>query len=94
MNFALLGTSDFKYFFWLIAVIFVFISRIFQLYAIVIYLKPNILRLYVFVLTSMMFITNLPALGIGNPRYRSDSETVFLIIGALGISSFFKKRGK
>ena len=91
MNFTLLGINDFKYFFWLIAIIFVFISRVFQLYAIIIYLKPNILRLYIFVLTSMMFTTIIPALGIGNPRYRSDSETLFLIIGALGVSSFFKK---
>ena len=91
MNFALLGISDFKYFFWLIAIIFVFISRVFQLYAIIIYLKPNILRSYIFVLTSMMFVTTIPAIGIGNPRYRSDSETLFLIIGALGINSFFRK---
>ena len=92
ISFVFLGITDFKYLLWLIAIIFVFISRLFQLYAIIVYLKPNILRLYVFVLTSMMFSTIIPAIGIGNPRYRSDSETLFLIIGALGINSFFKKK--
>ena len=90
-SFLFFTTKDLKYFLWLLAMLLVFISRLFQIYAIFIYFKPNVIRLYFFILASMIFITTIPSIGIGNPRYRSDSETLFLMIGALGISNFFKR---
>ena len=83
--------SEVKYFIYMLSLLFIFFLRIFQLIG-VFSLKKNSNSLY-FILTliSLIMVIIIPAVGIGNPRYRSEIEVILVILGAIGIDSIYKK---
>lgn len=78
---------------WLISLVGVFIMRFFQLIGILLCFKKGPMQLYVITITMSFLSLILPTVGIGNPRYRSESEILLIILGAFGFL-FLKKLNK
>ena len=77
--------SDPKYFFWSLCLFFLFIMRFVQIVAIFTILKNKKMTLYILIILSLIPVILLPAIGMSNPRYRSEIEPILLILGAIGI---------
>jgi len=76
--------KDITVFIWLVSLFGVFIMRFFQLCGILMCLKKGPMQLYIITITMSFFSLILPTVGIGNPRYRSESEILLVILGAFG----------
>ncbi|MDB3987865.1 glycosyltransferase family 39 protein [Candidatus Pelagibacter sp.] len=84
-----------KYLFWSLSLFFLFIMRIVQIIGVFSIFKNKEFGLYTFVIVSLIGVIIIPALGMGNPRYRSEIETLLIILGAIGIKNildFYKNR--
>ena len=57
-------------------------------------LKDKKKRIYVAIISSMVFLMLITTVGIGNPRYRSEMEPLLIILGAIGIDKLYKKLSK
>lgn len=89
--------SELKYFFWSLSIFFLFIMRLVQIVGIISIFKNKFLNLYILLIISLIFVILIPAIGMGNPRYRSEIEPLLLILGAIGIKtliSAYKNRDK
>ena len=78
-------------FIWLIGQFFLMISRFFQIYGTVSYLKSNkknISSIIVLLLICIAFL--IPALSIGNYRYRLPIEMILSLLTILGVRKFIK----
>ena len=64
--------------------------RIFQLVGIFSLKRNNSNFYYILTLISLILVIITPAIGIGNPRYRSEIEVVLIILGAFGLNTFLK----
>ena len=83
--------SEVKYFIYMLSLLFIFFLRIFQLVGIFSLKKNSNSFYYILTLVSLIMVIVIPAVGIGNPRYRSEIEVVLIILGAMGIDSIYKK---
>lgn len=79
--------SDLKYFFWSLSIFFLFIMRMVQIVGVFSIFKNKSLKLYILLIVSLIFVILVPAIGMGNPRYRSEIEPLLLILGAIGIKN-------
>lgn len=79
--------SELKYFFWSFSIFFLFIMRFLQIIGILSIFKDKTLSLYILLIISLIFVLLIPAIGMGNPRYRSEIEPLLLILGAIGIKT-------
>ena len=79
--------SELKYFFWSFSIFFLFIRRFLQIIGILSIFKDKTLSLYILLIISLIFVLLIPAIGMGNPRYRSEIEPLLLILGAIGIKT-------
>ena len=89
--------EDLKIAFWLIAIIFVFLKRLVQFFGILLIFSKNPYRLYILTIFTTLLTLIIPTVGIGNPRYRSESEVLLIILGAFGfyaITEALKKKKK
>jgi hypothetical protein len=77
--------SDPKYFFWCLCLFFLFIMRFVQIVAIFTVLNNKKMTLYILIILSLIPVILMPAIGMSNPRYRSEIEPILLILGAIGI---------
>ena len=78
-------------FIWLIGQIFLIISRFFQIYGTVSYLKSNKKNIFSVIFLILICISFLiPALSIGNPRYRLPLEVILSLFTILGVRKFIK----
>ena len=78
-------------FIWLIGQIVLIISRFFQIYGTVCYLKSNkkdISSIIFLLLICIAFL--IPALSIGNYRYRLPLEIILSLLTILGVRQFIK----
>ena len=78
-------------FIWLIGQIVLIISRFFQIYGTVCYLKSNkknIFSIFFLILFCISFL--IQALSIGNPRYRLPLDITLSLFTILGIRKFIK----
>ena len=76
---------------WLLGQITLILSRFFQIYGVVCYLKKGIkknLSIIFLILFCISFL--IPALSIGNPRYRLPLEITLSLFTILGIRKFIK----
>jgi len=79
-------------FFWLIAEILLIISRFLQAYCLYDYIKNNSKkRFLIFFLFFFCICFLIPAIGIGNHRYRLPIEIVLTIFTILGLKKLLKK---
>ena len=86
--------EDYKITFWYLAILFVLITRIIEFIGILLIFSPGPHRLYICTIFSTLLTLIIPTLGMGNPRYRSESEILLIILGAYGfyaISKFIRK---
>ena len=86
--------TDSTYFFWSTSLVFLFILRVVQIIGVISFLNDKKLGLYILITSSLIFVLIIPAVGMGNPRYRSEIEPLLLILGAIGIKNlliFYKK---
>lgn len=86
--------EDYKITFWFVALLFVFITRVIEFIGILFILSPGPHRLYICTIFTTFLTLIVPTLGMGNPRYRSESEILLIILGAFGfyaINKFLKK---
>jgi hypothetical protein len=86
--------SDPLILFWLISIFTITILRAIQIYGMVVGLKDQKKRIYVAIISSMVFLMLITTVGIGNPRYRSEMEPLLIILGAIGIDKLYKKLSK
>ena len=78
-------------FIWLIGQIFLMISRFFQIYGTVSYLKSNKKNISSIIFLLLICIAFLiPALSIGNYRYRLPIEIILSLLTILGVRKFIK----
>ena len=78
-------------FIWLIGQIFLIISRFFQIYGTVFYLKSNKKNIFSIIFLLLICIAFLiPALSIGNYRYRLPIEMILSLLTILGVRKFIK----
>ena len=78
-------------FIWLIGQIVLIISRFFQIYGTVCYLKSNKKNIFSVIFLILICICFLiPALSIGNPRYRLPLEVILSLFTILGVRKFIK----
>lgn len=85
---------DYKITFWFVALLFVFITRTIEFIGILYILSAGPHRLYICTIFTTFLTLIIPTLGMGNPRYRSESEILLIILGAFGfyaINKFLKK---
>ena len=61
--------------------------RLVQIVGAISIFKNKSLKLYILLIVSLIFIILIPAIGMGNPRYRSEIEPLLLILGAIGIKT-------
>ena len=61
--------------------------RLVQIVGIISIFKNKFLNLYILLIVSLIFVILIPAIGMGNPRYRSEIEPLLLILGAIGIKT-------
>ena len=76
---------------WLLGQITLILSRFFQIYGVVCYLKKGIkknLSIIFLILICISFL--IPALSIGNPRYRLPLEVILSLFTILGVRKFIK----
>ena len=83
--------SDIKYFLYMMSLISIFLLRIFQLVGIFSLKRNSSNFYYILTLISLILVIITPAIGIGNPRYRSEIEVVLIILGAFCLNKFLKK---
>ena len=83
--------SDIKYFIYMLSLVFIFFLRFFQLVGIFSLKKNSSNFYYILTLISLIMVIIIPAVGIGNPRYRSEIEVVLIVLGAFGLNTVFKK---
>lgn len=86
--------KDYKITFWFIALFFVFVTRVIEFFGFLLIFLPGPHRLYLCTIMSTFLTLIIPTFGIGNPRYRSESEVLLIILGAFGfyaINKFLKK---
>ena len=86
--------SDIKYFLYMMSLISIFLLRIFQLVGIFSLKRNSSNFYYILTLISLILVIITPAVGIGNPRYRSEIEVVLIVLGAFGLNTFLKKLPK
>ena len=82
--------SDPKYFFWSLSLFFLFITRFFQIVGVFLLFKDKKYFLYILLILSLILVILIPAIGNGNPRYRSEIEPLLIILGSFGISYIVK----
>ena len=75
----------------MMSLIFIFFLRIFQLVGIFSLKRNSSNFYYILTLISLILVIITPAIGIGNPRYRSEIEVVLIVLGAFGLNIFLKK---
>ena len=61
--------------------------RFLQIIGILSIFKDKTISLYILLIISLIFVLLIPAIGMGNPRYRSEIEPLLLILGAIGIKT-------
>ena len=83
--------SEVKYFIYLLSLLFIFFMRVLLLVGICSLKKSSNSLYYILTLISLIMVILIPAVGIGNPRYRSEVEVVLTILGAIGIDLIYKK---
>lgn len=86
--------KDYKVTFWFIALFFVFVTRVIEFIGFLLIFLPGPHRLYICTIMSTFLTLIIPTFGIGNPRYRSESEVLLIILGAFGfyaINKFVKR---
>ena len=88
-NLAMKTFTEPKYFFWTLSLFFLINMRFIQLIGIVSIFKNNSNKLYILLIISLIIVILIPAIGMGNPRYRSEIEPLLLILGAIGIQNIF-----
>lgn len=79
--------TDPKYFFWSLCLFFLITMRSFQIVGLISIIKNKKISLYTLFLLSLIFVILIPAVGMGNPRYRSEIESILIILGAIGIKN-------
>ena len=78
-------------FIWLIGQIFLIISRFFQIYGTVSYLKSNKKNIFSIIFLLLICIAFLiPTVSIGNYRYRLPLEIILSLLAILGVRKFIK----
>ena len=82
--------KDITVFIWLVSLFGVFVMRFFQFCGILMCFKKGPMQLYITTITMSVLSLILPTVGIGNPRYRSESEILLLIFRSFWI--FFCKK--
>ena len=86
--------SELKYFFWSSSIFLLFIMRSVQIVGILSIFKKKNFNLYILLIVSLIFVLLIPAIGIGNPRYRSEIEPLLIILGAIGIKTIINSYKK
>ncbi len=76
--------------FWLFSIASIILLRILQLYGFTYGLRDNQLRMYTIIISSMITLILINAIGLGNPRYRSEAEPLLIILSALAMNQVRK----
>jgi hypothetical protein len=82
--------SDLRYFFWSLCTSFIFIMRFIQAVAILEMFNNKKMAMYILVILSLILSLSIPTVGMSNPRYRSEMESLLLILGAIGIEKIYQ----
>ncbi len=83
--------SELRYFLWSLSLFFLFTMRFVQIVGILSIFKNKNLNLYILLIVSLILVLLIPAIGMGNPRYRSEIEPLLIILGAIGIKTIFDR---